>query len=283
MIASPAAAPVHRFEAAGLGTAPFTLESFQVSKWQACPGAPIQAGSSCDYCGQAIMLVFVLRGADGRRFKVGCDCVEKAGDAGLINAVRAQRQAHTRELTKARAERTRQAKRLKREEAAKLRHRQTRAQANAFALAHELIPAFRVALRGPKRALAADLLRKLRAMGELSPAQTRLVRQLGVRLVPAPVGRVTFTGTIEAMKLRDFGPIKMTVLADDGFRVWVTAPQSIVMAYRMGQREDVGTFLTRMFVGRRVQLAATLEPSKDEPGFAFGKRPTAKLLEPVTG
>jgi len=71
---------VHPFEQAGLGIAPFKLVGTFVSKYQAIPGdpnCPIQPGSSCDYCAQGIMLVCVIRGADGRDFKVGYDCAAK--------------------------------------------------------------------------------------------------------------------------------------------------------------------------------------------------------------
>jgi hypothetical protein len=270
----------HRFEAAGLGKAPFTYEGFQVSKWQACPGAPVQAGSSCDYCGQSIMLVFAIRSADGRRFKVGCDCVAKVGDEGLLSAVKRAQRSHQGELRKARAERARDTKRLARADAARLRRRQARRKACAFARAHGLIPALRVALRGPRRAIAKELLGKLVAFGGLSPAQTAFLKQLGTRLAPAPTGRVTFAGVIEAVKPRDFGPIKMTVLADGGFRVWMTCPRSVLSEpLRMRAGED--TSLAR-FRGRRVTVTATLSPS-GETGFAFGKRPTARLEPASTG
>lgn len=68
---------VHPFERAGLGMAPFRFVGHFVSKYQACPGAPIQPGSSCDYCGTGIMDVFRIRSTDGKEFKVGCDCVRR--------------------------------------------------------------------------------------------------------------------------------------------------------------------------------------------------------------
>lgn len=80
----------HVFERAGLGVAPFKVVGNYVSKFQAIPGdpsCPVQPGSACDYCAQGIMNVYVVRGADGREFKVGCDCVAKAGDRGLKRAV----------------------------------------------------------------------------------------------------------------------------------------------------------------------------------------------------
>jgi hypothetical protein len=68
---------IHPFERAGLGSAPFRCVGSYESKYQACHGAPIQPGSSCDYCGQGIMTVFRINSADGKEFKVGCDCVAK--------------------------------------------------------------------------------------------------------------------------------------------------------------------------------------------------------------
>lgn len=80
----------HVFETAGLGKGPFRCVGFEVKKYQAVPGdpnCPIQPGSSCDYCGTGIMNVFWVVGSDGKRFKVGCDCVLKTGDAGLRRTV----------------------------------------------------------------------------------------------------------------------------------------------------------------------------------------------------
>jgi hypothetical protein len=79
---------MHVFERAGLGKAPFRFAGFFEKKFQAHPGAPIQAGGSCDYCGTAIMGCYQVVSSDGRKFKVGCDCIEKTGDAGLIKAYR---------------------------------------------------------------------------------------------------------------------------------------------------------------------------------------------------
>jgi hypothetical protein len=48
-------------------------------------------GGSCDYCSTFIKNFFWLESSDKKRFKVGCDCVLKSGDKGLINAVKAQK------------------------------------------------------------------------------------------------------------------------------------------------------------------------------------------------
>ncbi len=69
---------IHPFTRAGFGPAPFRCTGMTVEKYQACQGAPIQPGTSCDYCGTGIMYAFWIENADSsRRFKVGCDCVAK--------------------------------------------------------------------------------------------------------------------------------------------------------------------------------------------------------------
>jgi hypothetical protein len=62
----------HVFERAGLGRAPFRVVTFYEGK------------DSCAYCGQGIVNVCVVADRNGRRFSVGCDCVRKTDDAGLI-------------------------------------------------------------------------------------------------------------------------------------------------------------------------------------------------------
>lgn len=84
-------APTHKFERAGLGKAPFRVTGFSREVFQAIPGdpnCPIQPGTSCDYCGQGIMYVAWILSADGKRFKVGTNCVEQTGDRGLIKAAK---------------------------------------------------------------------------------------------------------------------------------------------------------------------------------------------------
>jgi hypothetical protein len=79
---------VHRFELAGLGKAPFHFTGAATEKtYCARPGAPVQPGSTCDYCGTCIRYEFWVRSADGREFKTGCDCIHKTGDAGLIQQI----------------------------------------------------------------------------------------------------------------------------------------------------------------------------------------------------
>lgn len=89
--------PVHIFEKAGLGKAPFRLVGVETSADRAALNAHRAAngqcyttnlcGGTCDYCGQAIFNVFRIESADGKDFKVGCDCVRKTGDAGLTRVI----------------------------------------------------------------------------------------------------------------------------------------------------------------------------------------------------
>lgn len=74
---------VHKFELRKLGKAPFRCVGYLKNVYVACQGAPEQPGGTCDYCGTGIMHEFHVLSADGRRFKVGCDCIQKIGDEGL--------------------------------------------------------------------------------------------------------------------------------------------------------------------------------------------------------
>ncbi len=75
----------HKFEEAGLGKAPFRFESASWEDW-----------SNCQYCGHDIRQKCYIRDANGRRFFVGNECVNKTGDAGLINTAK----EHINELKK---------------------------------------------------------------------------------------------------------------------------------------------------------------------------------------
>jgi len=109
-------ANVHCFEKAGLGFAPFKLVGIEttadrqlINTQRASNGMMFttnMCGGTCDYCGMAIMDVYKIKSADGKTFKVGCDCVLKTGDAGIINTVKkaanvlATAKRHSREAAK---------------------------------------------------------------------------------------------------------------------------------------------------------------------------------------
>ena len=84
--------PIHAFEKAGLGKAPFRYIGAEerrgpiktvVNGVETTVGAPGQAMGSCDFCGQGIAICCRIDSADGKRFTVGIDCVRRTGDAGL--------------------------------------------------------------------------------------------------------------------------------------------------------------------------------------------------------
>lgn len=90
----------HIFEAAGLGTAPFAWVGYAYVTFQATPDSPVQCGGSCDYCGQGIVNHCYVKSSDGKRFKVGPDCIERVGDRGLMRAYKAspERRKAAREM-----------------------------------------------------------------------------------------------------------------------------------------------------------------------------------------
>jgi hypothetical protein len=84
----------HAFELAGLGLAPFrfTGASDNVITY---PDGTTKAGGSCDYCGTGIRLECHIVSADGKRSKVGCNCIDKVGDSGLLKAYKSSPQFRT--------------------------------------------------------------------------------------------------------------------------------------------------------------------------------------------
>lgn len=68
---------VHPFEEAGFGRAPYRFDGVTRNWFVACPGDPGKPGGSCDFCGAGIAYEYWVKSADGRRFKVGCDCIAK--------------------------------------------------------------------------------------------------------------------------------------------------------------------------------------------------------------
>lgn len=76
----------HKFELVGLGKAPFRVVGHE-RRVHVVLGGPPKPGASCDFCGTAIVDCYFIRGADGREFKVGSDCVAKTDDAGLVRQV----------------------------------------------------------------------------------------------------------------------------------------------------------------------------------------------------
>lgn len=88
--------------------------------------------------------------------------------------------------------------------------------------------------------------------------------------IDAPTGRVVVTGEIVAAKDYDNGygsVLKITVLADEGYRVWCSIPADL-------KYNDEDMYATaKDVVGKRIQVTVTLTPSEKDPKFAFGKVP----------
>lgn len=110
---------IHKFEHHGLGKSPFRLVGMfslpSKSLLESNPGAynmqmssipkEVSAGM-CDYCSTPLVHHFVIQSSDDKHFVVGCDCVAKTGDTGLVNAVKMKKRAVN-------AEKRAQAKRVK--------------------------------------------------------------------------------------------------------------------------------------------------------------------------
>lgn len=92
---------VHLFTNAGLGKAPFKCVGLYSipSKFLAESNPDAYNGAlrmmprgygvgSCAYCGTSLVNNYLINSADGKKFSVGCDCVEKVGDRGLVSAVK---------------------------------------------------------------------------------------------------------------------------------------------------------------------------------------------------
>jgi hypothetical protein len=89
---------MHPFEKAGLGAQPYRLVAVTKNVYVACPGAPAQPGSCCDFCGTGIMYEFWCISSDGKRFKVGCDCIHRSGDVKLSSASKIQERKLANEM-----------------------------------------------------------------------------------------------------------------------------------------------------------------------------------------
>lgn len=93
----------HPWERAGLGQAPYKFLGASREVYQAIPGdpnCPLQPAGSCDFCGQAIWDQCRFESADGKRFKVGCDCAGRANEGG--KKLSAWQREHDRQVRAAR-------------------------------------------------------------------------------------------------------------------------------------------------------------------------------------
>lgn len=123
--------------------------------------------------------------------------------------------------------------------------------------------------------IVVDMIGKLVRYGSLSEKQVALLVRLETEPEPepeaepeptkeAPAGKIRFEGEVlgEKEHANEFGiTTKWLCRATDGaWKLWVTKPRA---AFDLG--------LGR---GSRVSFNVSVEPSRDDPFFAFGKRPT---------
>jgi len=113
---------VHLFEDRGLGKAPFRYvgmfeipskalaEQNPTAYNNAMAGMPPGFGiGTCAYCGMPLTYNYLIISADGRKHAVGCECIRKVGDAGLIEVADKEKRALDRRKRQDRAERKRAA------------------------------------------------------------------------------------------------------------------------------------------------------------------------------
>lgn len=149
--------------------------------------------------------------------------------------------------------------------------------------------------------IVSDIKDRLRRYGTISEKQVALVLRIAresrerererqardalVALAPdAPSGKQTVRGTILSMRndVSHFGGydrvvVKMLVQSEEGWKVWVTAPSSILNIPVTDENNKFVRY-TSAARGDTIQFDATLEPSNDDSKFAFGKRPTKALV-----
>ena len=289
-------ATVHPFERSGLGTAPFQFVRYEYLTYQACPGAPVQVGGSCDHCGTGIKDAFWIRGADGREFKVGSSCVYKTSgkESPLGREVAARAATARRDKARAGRELKRAGRELKRASQREARRRawarEGAAKARRFLAEHPRAGEVRKALRRCRDTRLRSMAQKLAKWGDLSDAQISFAAQLAERMsrpeLPkgkAPTGRATVTARIATTRLQDgqFGSTwKALYIVEDAsgeWKAWGTLPTGLLGEVR-ALHVNTGSSPALWLRGRRIQLSATFAPKADDPSFAFAKRPNGRLL-----
>ena len=260
-----------------LGPGPYRFISYELRYYQACPGAPIQPGSTCDHCGAGIKHVYFCRTADDKLFKVGSTCVLKTQEAhtALGREIRSHKRKLDREVKQAR-------KRInKRIEIRKCFH--------AFPGLHEALKT--------DHHIIADIRWKFNRYGSISEKQAELIFKIAsdvaereekraeedTRMIDAPEGRTTITGTILTTKLQygQYGEtVKMLVKVDTdegSWKVWGTVPGALENVWL-----DEDYTVKAILKGSKIQFDGKVEVSKGDTKFSFFSRPTkAQYLEPV--
>jgi hypothetical protein len=273
---------MHPFEKAGLGKAPFRFAGMTKHSYQACPGAPVQPGGSCDYCGTGIMYEYWVSGVDGSNFKVGCDCIIKLSwndslEKEVRTAVRQRKKASAAE----------------RKELARIERKRLREEASKAVAAEQLArhPELAAALAlSDKCPILADMKARMDQFGALTDRQIAFALKLAAQLQAPPepkaevvAGRRALKGTVLGFKTvsSQYGDVtKMIFRTEDGQKVFGTVPREL---FRQARELDIpGGDGQNKLRGAQVEFVATVEVSDTDPFFGFFSRPTkAKVLQPA--
>lgn len=265
--------PLHPFERAGLGKAPFRVDSFSVELFSIPGTGIIKAGASCDYCGTAIANTYWIRSSDGQKFKVGSECVRKTRDLSLIKEVKTHQKKVAKEKREKKVAEKREARRIEREKEAAVK-------SIAFlATRPELQAAFEVADQDPVLASMRDSLGK---WGSLTENQIKYALKLADLIRnPKPVevkvavkeGKREITGTVLSIKTSEYmgqTQWRMLVKTSDGEKIFGTCPRSILET----AINEKGYYDFNLLIGKTVKFNATIIRSEQDEFFGFFKRPT---------
>jgi len=252
----------HPFEKALLGKAPFRCVRVEEIVHTSADGHT-RAGTSCDFCFTSIRWAFFINSADGKEFKVGCDCVAKTHDSGLKS-----------EVSKARREFKAETKRTALRVAAKERAAQFLAKHTGLETALKV-----------EHPIIRDIGSKLLQYGSLSLRQVAFVFSLAEKAelaeldivgcaqppvldVPSFEDRVQLVVKVLSTRL-DEGRFGTTLKAlyqvrtpEGCWKAWGTLPSGI--------RGEVK--------GNTYTIKTRVVPSKEDPKFGFFNRPTVVQL-----
>ena len=293
---------MHVFEAANLGKAPFRYVSHRDRGRNNLTG--------CAYCGTAIRHEYLIAGSDDRSFVVGCECVYKTGDAGLINPVKKAERKHRNDAARERRAVTRKAKAATRRIII-LRERREKARAILRGMPSEVRDALRV-----HRVPGANL--DMRSWGVVVDMRERVAR--GIPLsekatnyllaiardafvvkaeVPESDDRVRIVGRLASIKHdEDYGWRMVVEVATErgSYKVYGSVPMAFFdkiswMMDELNERarkawdtDDKDSLFwnsrfferpdVRKFVGTAIEFDARVVRSSRDPSFGFFKRPT---------
>lgn len=241
---------IHPFEAAGLGTAPFTYHGCETRVGplryiergvEVEVGSPGQPMGTCALCSAGIKYCHMIKGSCGSTFIVGSDCVEKLrGVEDVLPQIQEQVRLAKKRERAAKAKATREANAARRVAETEARKVDVRA---AFLNAN---PGIMDALALQGNPFVAQMREKFEAFGSLTERQTKAVMDLyRTHLTPkvdAPDGRVEVRCRLVAVKsIEEFcygrPTVRMLATFEGGdeagiWRAWGTLPASINPEYR---------------------------------------------------